>query len=687
MKYSRQSLYMALLIGLSGVAYADSDNKDLALTLPSISIVEKRKIGSITQPDIEEAREEINKTAGGVSIIDEEQFREGRVSNFNDTLGMATGVFAQSRFGAEETRLSIRGSGLQRTFHGRGIKLMQDGIPVNLADGSFDFQAIEPLSTRYIEVYRGANALRYGASSLGGAINFISPTGYDAPKLEARGEFGSFGYRRLGLSTGGVVGNLDYFLSSSTFEQDSFRENAHQQAQRTNANIGYRFNPDIETRFYIGYANSQSDLPGNLTKAQLKQDPTQSILSPATLQQKRDIDLWRIANKTTLRMGATRFEIGAYYSDKTLFHPIFQVLDQDNHDYGFEARMIHEGELFGRKNEFVLGFNPSRGITQEDRWVNNKGARGARTNKSEQIASNMEMYAENRLFVIPEIALITGVQYTRAKRKFNDQFFATAAQDESFEVTYTQTSPKLGVLYQYLPNVQLYANVSRSFEPPSFGELAGGLKPNIVSAQNGTTLEIGTRGNSNRVDWDVSAYYAKLHNELLQTAVFAAGNNSVPTSQTTNAPHTIHAGLEMGITAHLPANLEWRHSLLINEFRFDDDRNFGDSRLPGVPRTLLRGELMYRNHGLYMGPTIETSPQKYAVDFAETLYNDSYTIFGWKMGQQVSRNISWFLEGRNLTNRKYAATTSVVRNQNGADGALFLPGDGRSVYMGVQWNY
>jgi iron complex outermembrane receptor protein len=687
MKYSRQSLYMALLTALSGAVYADSDNKDQALTLPSISVVEKRKIGSITQPDIEEAREEINKTAGGVSIIDEEQFREGRVSNFNDTLGMATGIFAQSRFGAEETRLSIRGSGLQRTFHGRGIKLMQDGIPVNLADGSFDFQAIEPLSTRYIEVYRGANALRYGASTLGGAINFISPTGYDTPKLEARGEFGSFGYRRLGLSTGGVVGDLDYFLSSSTFEQDSFRENAHQQAQRTNANIGYRFNPDIETRFYIGYANSQSDLPGNLTKAQLKQDPTLSILSPATLQQKRDIDLWRIANKTTLRMGATRFEIGAYYSDKTLFHPIFQVLDQDNHDYGFEARMIHEGELFGRKNEFVLGFNPSRGVTQEDRWVNNKGARGARTNKSEQIASNMEMYAENRLFVIPEIALITGVQYTRAKRKFNDQFFATAAQDESFDVTYTQTSPKLGVLYQYLPNVQLYANVSRSFEPPSFGELVGGLKPNIVSAQSGTTLEIGTRGNSNRIDWDVSAYYAKLHDELLQTAVFAAGNNSVPTSQTTNASRTIHAGLEMGITARLPANLEWRHSLLINEFRFDDDRNFGDSRLPGVPHSLLRGELMYRSHGWYIGPTIETSPQKYAVDFAETLYTDAYTIFGWKMGQQVNRNISWFLEGRNLTNRKYAATTSVVRNQNGADGALFLPGDGRSVYMGVQWHY
>jgi len=58
-------------------------------------------------------------------------------------------VFVQPRYGSEESRLSIRGSGLQRTFHGRGLKLLQDGVPLNLADGGFDFQAVEPLVSRY----------------------------------------------------------------------------------------------------------------------------------------------------------------------------------------------------------------------------------------------------------------------------------------------------------------------------------------------------------------------------------------------------------------------------------------------------------------------------------------------------------------------------------------------------------
>lgn len=682
-------LYLSVLAALPGLAYADHIVKEPATTLSTVNVIAKRdELGaSLTQPDIKRATDEINQTAGGVSIVDVEKVREGRVSNFNDTLGLATGVFAQSRFGAEESRLSIRGSGLQRTFHGRGIKLMQDGIPVNQTDGGFDFQAIEPMATRYIEVFRGANALRYGATNLGGAINFVSPTGYDAPRFEARAEMGSFGYKRFGASTGGVTGDLDYFVNVSTFSQDGFRDFARQDARRVNTNIGYRINNDLETRFYFGYTDSESDLPGNLTKAQLKNDPSQAFLNPATLQQKRDIEVMRVANKTTFRMDKARLEIGTYYVEKNLFHPIFQVLDQDNRDYGLDVRLIQEGKLLGHRNEFVLGFTPGRGVTNEDRWVNNKGSRGARTNQSDQVSTNVGLYAENRLFVLPELAVITGLQYTRSKREYIDRFFSTPAENESFNKSYTQASPKIGLLYNYLPNVQYYANVSRSFEPPSFGELAGGLKPNIVRAQSGTTFEMGTRGNSTKIDWDASAYHARLSNELLQTAVFVGGNNPVPVAQTTNASRTIHAGLEMGLTARLPFNLEWRQNLLVNEFRFDDDKMFGNRRLPGIPRTLLRGELKYRAGNFYAGPTIEFSPHRYAVDFAETVYADGYTIFGWKMGQQLTQKLSWFLEGRNLADRKYVATTSVVLNQGGADGALFLPGDGRSVYAGLQWRY
>ncbi|MGH7938655.1 MAG: TonB-dependent receptor plug domain-containing protein [Bryobacteraceae bacterium] len=76
----------------------------------------------------------------------------------------------------------------------RGIMLLQDGVPVSFADGFADFAEINPLSLRYVEVWRGANALQFGATTLSGAINFVSPTGYNSPKLQLRFECGSFDY-------------------------------------------------------------------------------------------------------------------------------------------------------------------------------------------------------------------------------------------------------------------------------------------------------------------------------------------------------------------------------------------------------------------------------------------------------------------------------------------------------------
>jgi hypothetical protein len=59
----------------------------------------------------------------------------------------------------------------------RGLTLLQDGIPINLADDNGDFQELEPIFFDHLEVYRGANALRFGSGTLGGAVNGVTPTG------------------------------------------------------------------------------------------------------------------------------------------------------------------------------------------------------------------------------------------------------------------------------------------------------------------------------------------------------------------------------------------------------------------------------------------------------------------------------------------------------------------------------
>ncbi len=641
---------------------------------------------SLTLPNLDTAQYRVGRVAGGANVVDGDSYRDGRVSTLNDALAYSPGVFSASRFGAEEARLSIRGSGLQRTFHLRGIKLLQDGVPLNLADGSGDFQAVEPLQTRYIEVYRGANAMQYGSSTLGGAINYVSVTGHDNWPFLARAEAGSFGYLRSQFSTGGVAGPLDWVATYSTFNQDGFRDHAVQKAQRATANAGYRFSADAETRFFFSYANSDSQLPGSITKAQLQAGPTQANAANVAGNQKRDIDWLRLSKSTVLRFGQARLELSAYYNDKTLFHPIFQLFDQRNRDYGAQARWVSEAQVFGRRNILTAGFAPSRGTIDEDRWLNVGGSRGARTNKFDQLAVNSEAYLENQHYVTDKAVVVLGVQRSNNRRRNTDLFIAPGEGSESFDVRYKATSPKVGMRYEITPAVQVFANVSGSYEPPSFGELTGGLVRNINRAQKGTSLEVGSRGALRDVSWDIALYHAGVKDELLQTQVFPAGNTAAPAPQTVNVPRTVHQGVELGTSGRFLQRFEWRQALFVNRFRFDNDPAFGNNTLPGLPKSLLKGEVLHRwGDGLYGGVNLEYSPQRYAVDMANTFFADPYAVWGVKVGRRTNLHWSWFAEMRNLTNRKYASTTGVTRTQAGLDGAQFLPGDGRAFYAGLEW--
>src|SRR3546814_6965846 len=72
-------------------------------------------------------------------------------------------------------RVSIRGSGLSRAYGTRGLAMYFDGFTLNTSDGLLDFFEIDPSAYSYVEVFKGANALRYGSNALGGAINLVTP--------------------------------------------------------------------------------------------------------------------------------------------------------------------------------------------------------------------------------------------------------------------------------------------------------------------------------------------------------------------------------------------------------------------------------------------------------------------------------------------------------------------------------
>jgi iron complex outermembrane receptor protein len=103
-------------------------------------------------------------------------------------------------------------------------------------------------------------------------------------------------------------------------------------------------------------------------------------------------------------------------------------------------------------------------------------------------------------------------------------------------------NPKLGTTYALTPSIQLYGNVSRSFEPPMLGgDLipSGGLPPGQaflpLSAQRALTAGAATPGSWEWLRWDAAFYHSWVEDELL---LFTPNPREPTLTQTLNASPT-----------------------------------------------------------------------------------------------------------------------------------------------------
>ncbi|WP_305907697.1 TonB-dependent receptor [Methylomarinum sp. Ch1-1] len=664
-----------------------------------MEIVEDVSGNSLTTPSLENARQEIKRVPGGAMVIDSDDYKERYVGSLSDTLQLSPGVFTQSRFGASESRLSIRGSGITQTFGIRGVRFLRDGLPVSTPGGFTNPELIEPLNARYVEVFRGANALKYGSAMLGGAVNFVSRTGRNSPGFTFQSMFGEHDYVRPQMTLGGVINeDFDYFLSASSLYQDGFRDQSRELDGRGYANFGYRWSDSAETRIHFNAHSTEMELPGSLTRAQFDQDPSKANGFWESRNAQRDLDILRTDIQHTITFNETdRLDIGAYYEHRELDHPLpFVFIGQENNETGLSFRYSQNNDLFGHENSFVIGGLVYWGEMDGTNHVTLTDARQGnllRINHGE--SSTSELYAENQFSLTDNVKLVTGAQFVHARRRVvvNN----VNAPDSKNTKDYTGFNPKLGVIWDVDENVQLFANASRSYEPPTDNEFNNGFIVNDTTreldAQDGTTLEVGTRGNMGLINWDLAAYHSWLQDEILTQGEFINGQ---PTGRSAveNANHTDHSGVELGLSSDIPLGVFGDDKLAIkgvytyNRFRFDGDKSFGDNELPGIPTHVANLELIYKHPlGFYAGPNIQYASDYY-VDYANTLKAPSYVIMGARGGYDTGKGVKLFVDARNLLDKDWVSNTGLTTNANGGDAGVFNPGYDLSFFGGfsVEFN-
>ena len=248
---------------------------DMVLTTSPVEVAAVTAIGS--PEELAEVRERMREVPGAVDLIEAAELERTRLTNFRDVLRFSPGVYIQPRFGAaDESQLSIRGSGLRNNFHLRGVNVLVNGMPYRNADGFTDFESLELLTASNIQVYKGGNALRFGGSTMGGAVNIETKTGYTAEPLRFFGQGGSYGFFKGQLSSGDVLGNADYYASYAHTTLDGFRDFAEQRRDRLNAHLGTVLSDRVDLRGFYFFAHVEEQLPGSLSRAGIDADPRQA---------------------------------------------------------------------------------------------------------------------------------------------------------------------------------------------------------------------------------------------------------------------------------------------------------------------------------------------------------------------------------------------------------------------------
>ena len=112
----------------------------------------------------------LDRIPASISVVQQDEIQLGRQQlGLDEALNRVPGLFMQNRYNfARDLRISIRGFGARSSFGIRGIKILVDGIPETLPDGSGQVDSIDLGATRQIEVIRGPSSSLYGNASGGG---------------------------------------------------------------------------------------------------------------------------------------------------------------------------------------------------------------------------------------------------------------------------------------------------------------------------------------------------------------------------------------------------------------------------------------------------------------------------------------------------------------------------------------
>ena len=149
-------------------------------------------------------------------------------------------VVVQSGSFGSVTSLFVRGG--QSNY----VKVLVDGVPVNLPGGSYDFANLSTADVDRIEIVPGPSSVVYGSDAVTGVIQLFTRTGNGPGHADLTVEGGTYDTRNWEATAAGGAGAVHYSIAATHFTSDGVYA-FNNQYTNTPLSAALRVTPDSTT--------------------------------------------------------------------------------------------------------------------------------------------------------------------------------------------------------------------------------------------------------------------------------------------------------------------------------------------------------------------------------------------------------------------------------------------------------
>ncbi|HVY65071.1 MAG TPA: TonB-dependent receptor, partial [Gammaproteobacteria bacterium] len=645
-----------------------------------------------------------------IEAFDKNTIQDGQPQvNLSETVGRSPGVVANTRQNyAQDLQISIRGFGARSTFGIRGVRLYTDGVPLTMPDGSGQAANVDLSSAQRVEVMRGPFSALYGNSS-GGVISVFTEDGPKDFGISTSLWTGSFGTTRLGAKIGGEAGKANYILDVDRFDTDGFRDHSATTRETFNGKVRLDLSDRSHLTFIGNYLNQpDTQDPLGLTLAQMNTDREQAGNGAIAQNTRKDIRNSQTGVVFEHALSATdTIRVLGYYGTRDVTQWLALtfagrgVVDLGRDFSGEDFRWTRQTMINNRPFTLSAGVNYDVMYEARKGFTNAAGVSGALGRDEDNKVANLDPYAQMQWSFADRWALHAGVRRSHVEFTTQDHFITPTNGDDSGSVSYSKTLPVVGIVASVSPRVNVYANVGRGFETPTFAELAYrsvsatatgfnfGLRPAETS-----NSELGMKAVINdKTRVTAALFRTRTQNEIV-TLVNQAGRSVFQ-----NVDRTLREGFELAYDTRF--NQKLSASLSYTSLRAEFANAFltcgtsaactvpnlavpNGNRIPGVPRQFLFGELLWQSHkpsGFSTALEMHKTDRIYTTDLNDEAA-PAYTLFNWRASLAQQKHGGWsfneFMRVDNLFDRTYVGSVIV----NASNGQYYEPAPGRTFVIG-----